>query len=88
MAEHAQAFQTFQQQKQADDQRKTGETAKADEERQKREAANVLEAIPALKDPVKGKAVWEAIVSGAQQHYGVRPRTRFTDAAWKTTWTS
>jgi hypothetical protein len=68
--EHAQAFQTFQQQKQADDQRKTGETAKQTEERQKREAAKVLDAIPALKDPVKGKAVWEAIVSGAQQHYG------------------
>ena len=67
---HAQAFQTFQQQKQADDQRKTGETAKQTEERQKREAAKVLEAIPALKDPVKGKAVWEAIVAGAQQHYG------------------
>jgi hypothetical protein len=68
--EHAQAFQTFQQQKQAEDQRKTGETAKQTEERQKREAAKVLEAIPALKDPVKGKQIWEAIVAGAQQHYG------------------
>lgn len=68
---HAQAFQTFQQQKQQDADRRNGETQKQANDRLVKERSALLQAIPVLKDPVKGKATWDAIVSGAQQHYGI-----------------
>lgn len=68
---HAQAYQSFQQQKQQEAERKNGETQKQANERLAKERNALLQAIPVLKDPVKGKATWEAIVSGAQQHYGI-----------------
>lgn len=68
---HAQAFQTFQAMKKADDDRKAGETAQQQTQRHQREAAALLQAIPVLKDPVKGPSVWNAIVQGASQHYGI-----------------
>lgn len=68
---HAQAYSAFQQQKQQDTERKSGETQKQANERLAKERNALLQAIPVLKDPVKGKATWDAIVSGAQQHYGI-----------------
>jgi len=68
---HAQAYQAFQQQKTAAEQQKQGETQKQVETRLARERDALLKAMPVLKDPVKGKQTWEAIVSGAQEHYGI-----------------
>jgi hypothetical protein len=70
---HVNAYQTFQQQKQAGEQRKAGETQKQMQERLGRERDALLNAIPVLKDPVKGKQVLEAISAGAAQHYGIKP---------------
>jgi hypothetical protein len=64
---HAQAWQQFQQSKQDEEQRKSGETQKQMQERHKREAEALFKAIPVLKDPAKGKQVWDNIVSGATQ---------------------
>lgn len=69
--EHVQAYQAFQQQKTADEQRKTGETQKEAKERLDKERDALLKAIPVLKDPVKGKTAWGALVAGAQEHYGI-----------------
>ena len=69
---HAQAYQTFQQQKQASEQQKKGETDKQFQERRLKEAAALGEAIPVFKDPVKGKAAWEAMVTGAAE-FGFSP---------------
>jgi hypothetical protein len=68
---NVQAFEQFKAQKQAEDERKTGETQKQTQERLKRESEALFKAIPVLKDPVKGKQVWGAMVAGAQEHYGV-----------------
>jgi hypothetical protein len=68
---HAQAWQQFQQQKTVVEQQKAGETQKQAETRLARERDALLKAIPVLKDPVKGKQTWEAIVSGASEHYGI-----------------
>lgn len=70
---HVQAWQQFQAEKQADGQRKAGETQQQQQQRLARERDALLNAIPVLKDPVKGKQVWDAIVNGASQHYGVTP---------------
>lgn len=72
-ATHAQAYQAFQQQKQQEAERHTGETEKQAAERHKREADALFKAMPVLKDPVKGKQVWDNIVSGASQHFGFSP---------------
>lgn len=68
---HAQAYQQFQGQKQADMERQAGETQNKANERLAQEREALLKAIPVLKDPVKGKATWDAIVSGASEHYRI-----------------
>jgi len=68
---HAQAYQAFQQSREAEEQKRTGETQKQAEARLARERDALLKAMPVLKDPVKGKATWDAIVSGASEHYGI-----------------
>ena len=62
---HVQAYQAFQAQREAEGQRKTGETQKQSEERRKAEFAALMKAMPVLKDQVKGKQVWDNIVAGA-----------------------
>lgn len=62
---HAQAFDAFKQHKHADEQRKKGETDKQFQERRLKEAEALGKAIPVLKDPVKGKVAWDAMVAGA-----------------------
>jgi len=68
---HAQAYQAFQEQQQVEEQKKTGETQKQAKTRFAHERDALLKAMPVLKDPVKGKATWDAIVSGASEHYGI-----------------
>jgi hypothetical protein len=68
---HVQAYQTFQQQGQVAQQQKQGETQKQAEARLAKERDALLKAMPVLKDPVRGKQTWEAIVSGASEHYGI-----------------
>lgn len=68
--EHQQAYQTFQQQKADDDQRKSGETQKQAQARIKREQEALVKALPILKDPVKGQEAWNTLVRGATEHYG------------------
>jgi hypothetical protein len=68
--EHQQAYQTFQQQKADDDQRKSGETDKQTRDRIKREQDALIKALPILKDPVKGQEAWNTLVRGATEHYG------------------
>jgi hypothetical protein len=70
---HAQAWQQFKAEQEAEGQRKVGETQKQHQERVKRERDALMNAIPVLKDPVKGKQVWDNIVAGATQHYGIAP---------------
>jgi hypothetical protein len=69
---NVQAFEQFKAQKQAEDERKNGETEKQTQERRKRESAALFKAIPVLKDPVKGPAAWNALVEGAAQ-FGFTP---------------
>lgn len=66
--EHQQAWQTFQQQKADDDQRKSGETQKQAQARVKREQEALIKALPILKDPVKGPEAWNTLVRGAEQY--------------------
>lgn len=66
--QHVQAYQKFQGDKEAEGQRKAGETQKQADARRAKEAAKLLEAIPVLKDPVKGKQVWDNIVAGAARY--------------------
>lgn len=68
---HAQAYQAFQQLKQQDEEKQQGETVKQAQTRMQAERQKLLDAIPVLKDPAKGKQVWGNIVTGAQQHYGI-----------------
>lgn len=68
--EHQQAYQTFQQQKADDDQRKTGETQKQAQARLQREQEALFRVLPVLKDPKKGPQAWNTLVSGAVEHYG------------------
>jgi hypothetical protein len=68
---HVHAYQQFQADKEAEGQRRAGETQKQHQERLKRERDALLNAIPVLKDPVKGKKVWENIVAGASRYYGI-----------------
>jgi hypothetical protein len=68
---HVEAYNQFQAHKQAEEQSKAGETQKQAEARLARERDALLKAIPVLKDPVKGKQTWEAIVAGAQSEYGI-----------------
>jgi hypothetical protein len=70
---HAQAWQQFKAEQEAEGQRKSGETQKQMQERIKREGEALFKAIPVLKDPAKGKQVWDNIVAGATQHYGIAP---------------
>lgn len=65
-----QAYQTFQQQQDAEEQRKTGETQKQAQARLQRERDALLTKIPVLKDPKKGQQAWSTLVSGAVEHYG------------------
>jgi hypothetical protein len=69
---HAQAFQQFQQQKSYADEQKKGETDKQFQARRLQEAEALGKAIPVFKDPIKGKAAWEAMVAGAAE-YGFSP---------------
>jgi hypothetical protein len=62
---HAQAWQQFQQSKADQQAQQSGETQKQQEERMQREADALFKAMPVLKDPVKGKQVWDNIVAGA-----------------------
>lgn len=68
---HVQGYQVFQQQKQQDDLATKAANEKAAAEHQRREAEALLQAMPVLRDPVKGKQVWAALVAGAQQHFGL-----------------
>lgn len=68
--DHVTAYQAFQQQKEADNQRKTGETQAQARERIARESEALRTAIPALKDPAKAKALWETLTTGAVKNYG------------------
>lgn len=69
--EHAQAFQQFKAKTEAENQQKQQETQQQAQERLQAERDALVKAIPVLKDPVKGKQTWEAIRSGAIQHYGL-----------------
>jgi hypothetical protein len=69
---HAQAFQAFQQQKLFGEQQRQGETAQQYNERRQREAEALVKVMPVFKDPVKGKAAWDAMVTGAAE-YGYTP---------------
>lgn len=69
---HAQAYQQFMQQKTAADEQKKGETDKQLQDRRLAEAKALGAAIPVFKDPVKGKAAWDAMVTGASQ-FGFTP---------------
>ncbi|RYY67722.1 MAG: hypothetical protein EOO12_00250 [Chitinophagaceae bacterium] len=66
---HAQAYQTFQQHKAAEDQKKQGETEEQFKARRLKEAKALGEAIPIFKDPAKASAAWDAMVSGAEEHF-------------------
>jgi hypothetical protein len=68
---HVQAYNAFQQQGQIAQQQKQGETQKQVAQRLERERDALLKAMPVLKDPVKGKQTWDAIVAGAQNEYGI-----------------
>jgi hypothetical protein len=68
---HAQAYQTFQQQRQIAEQQNQRETQQQAQARLATEREALLKAIPVLRDPGKAKATWEAIVSGAREHYGI-----------------
>lgn len=68
---HVQAFQAFQQQGTEKAKQQEAETQKQAAERLAKERDALLKAMPVLKDPVKGKQTWEAIVSGASAQYGI-----------------
>lgn len=68
---HVQDWQQFQAQREVQNQQRQGETQKQAQERLSKERDALVKAIPVLKDPVKGKAAWEAIVAGAQEHFGI-----------------
>jgi len=68
---HVQAYQTFQQQRQQDTERQSGETKKQHEERMRQQAGALVEAFPVLKDKAKGPQFWNALLEGAEQHYGI-----------------
>ncbi len=69
---HAQAYQAFQQHKQLGQQQWQGESEKQFNERRQHEAEALIRAMPVFKDPVKGKAAWDAMVSGAAE-FGYSP---------------
>lgn len=69
---HAQAYQAFQQHKQLGQQQWQGESEKQFNERRQHEAEALIRAMPVFKDPVKGKAAWDAMVSGAAE-FGYTP---------------
>lgn len=69
--EHAQAFQQFQAFQAGEQQRRTDETARQRADRDRQEADALIKAMPVLKDPQRREQAWNALVSGAQQHYGV-----------------
>lgn len=71
--QHVEAYQTFQRQKQADEQRKTGETEAQARTRSQREMDALVNAVPTLKDPVKGEALLQAWAKGAAEHYQLTP---------------
>lgn len=68
---HVNAYQTFQQQGSEKTKQQQAETQKQAQERLAKERDALLKAMPVLKDPVKGKQTWDAIVSGASEHYGI-----------------
>jgi hypothetical protein len=68
---HVQDWQQFQAQHKAEQERRHGETQAQANERLAKEREALLKAIPVLKDPVKGKAAWDALVAGAQEHFGI-----------------
>lgn len=70
---HAQAWQKFKADQEAESERKTGETAEQAKKRIAEETELLFKAIPVLKDRVKGKQVWDNIVAGAGQHYDLTP---------------
>lgn len=69
--EHEQAFQQLQAQRADEQQRHSHETEQQTQARYQQEAEKLIEAMPVLKDPTRRKQAWDALVSGAQQHYGV-----------------
>lgn len=70
--QHVQAYQKFQADKAAENERKAGETQQEKATRLKTESERLFKALPVLKDPVKGQAAWNALVAGAGQ-YGFTP---------------
>lgn len=68
---HATAYQAFQQQKKAENDRQAGETKQQADARVKVEADKLRTAIPVLNDPAKAKAFHDALVSGASTHFGI-----------------
>lgn len=68
---HVQAYQAFQQQKTQQESARQTETAEQAKQRLMRERDALLKAIPVLKDPSRGRQVWDNIVSGASEHYGI-----------------
>lgn len=73
-AAHQQAFAKFQADKKAEDERKSGETHQQTAARMAREKDALLNAVPALKDPTKGKAIVESWQRGAAEHFGITPQ--------------
>lgn len=62
---HVQAYNAFQQQKLQDAQQGQGESEKQLNERRRREAEALHKVMPVFKDPVKGQAAWDALVTAA-----------------------
>jgi len=67
---HVQAYQTFQQQKELQENQKAGETQKQMQERLQSEQELLTKAMPVLKDPARAPVAMEALRTGARDHYG------------------
>jgi len=72
--QHAQAYERFKAERQAEEERKSGETRQQTIDRLAREKDALFGAVPALKDPAKGKAIVEAWQHGAEEHFGITPQ--------------
>ncbi len=70
---HQEAWQTFTQQKEAENKSKAEATQKAEAERLRNESRALANAIPTLKDPAKAQALWRSFEQGAQEFYGIPP---------------
>jgi hypothetical protein len=70
---HLQAWQTFTQQREAEEKRKAETAAEESRNRVLAEREALFAKIPTLKDPSKGDALWKSFKQGAQEHYGIPP---------------